>query len=192
MLVTYTGKQVDYNNITKEMIDIRDIIHTLPRLNRFVGHSSRAYSVGEHTYYCLMMAKKLGYSKREQFLTFIHDFTETYVGDCPSPLKRLLPKFEEIEANVENAICAYLEIEPPTEEEYKKVKRIDMTMLVIEMRDLTLHKHESFINDWTYEEMLNDKDFKISKNIIFEGIIVKLLETSFESLYKEMLTDEKI
>ena len=182
MLVTYTGKQIDYNNITKEMIDIRDIIHTLPRLNRFVGHSSRAYSVGEHTIYCFLMSQKLGYTIREQFLTFIHDMTETYVGDCPTPLKRLLPNFEGIESNIEKAICDYFEIEPPTEEEHKKVKRIDTTMLVIEMRDLTLHEHKNFINDSVYEEILNDKYFELSKNNVPETLIAGMLQSNFNNL----------
>ncbi|MFZ7763747.1 HD domain-containing protein [Bacillus licheniformis] len=92
-LVTYKGIKFIYPNPTPEMIDIDDIVQSLTRINRFVGHSKRAYSVAEHSIYCYEMAKKLGYSNRECLLTLIHDFTEAYVGDCPAPLKELLPKF---------------------------------------------------------------------------------------------------
>lgn len=194
MLTTYTGRNFDYNNITKESINIEDIFLSLPRLNRFVGHSSRAYSVGEHTYFCLMMAKKLGYTQREQFLTFIHDFTEAYVGDCPSPLKRLIPDYSLIESKVELAICEYLNIEPPTEEEYLKVKRIDMTMLVIEMRDLTLHDYSSFVNEYTHTEMLEDeyfniKTWKIKELIRHENDVRSALEFEYHDLTHNMASE---
>lgn len=185
MLVTYTGNKFYYKNITKESINIDDVFRSLPRLNRFVGHSVRAYSVGEHSIYCWMMAKKLDYTVREQLLTLIHDFTEVYVGDCPAPLKRLLPEFEAIEKQVELAICDYLGIEPPTEEEHAKVKRIDLTMLVLEMRDLTVHKWEDELNDSTYEEMLSDDEFIIPKSYVGESLIAEALEYSFENLMKK-------
>lgn len=184
MLVTYTGKVFDFDNITKDSIYIDDVIHSLTKINRFIGHSSRAYSVAEHTFYCLLMAEMLGYSVREKLLTFVHDFTEAYVGDCPSPLKRRLPMFSEIEAEVETAIYEHLEIEPPTEEEYKKVKRIDMTMLVIEMRDLTLHSYEKFVDQHTYLEMLDDDNFKL-KHGIGEDTLKESLHVFFNNLMKQ-------
>lgn len=106
--------------------------------------------------------KKLGYSNRECLLTLIHDFTEAYVGDCPAPLKELLPKFSPIESRVEEAICKHIGIEPPTSEEYEKIKRIDLTMLLIEMRDLTKHSEEFFLKDTIYSEFLSDEDFFLS------------------------------
>ena len=142
MLVTYTGKKFDYNNITKDSIDVKDIAHSLSHLNRFVGHSSRPYSVAEHILWCLHMSQKLGHSTRMQLLTLIHDFEEAYTGDCPTPLKVLLPEFKTIAKKVENAIYEHIGIEPPTEEEKHLIKQIDLTMLAIEMRDLTLHAYD--------------------------------------------------
>jgi uncharacterized protein len=188
-LVTYQGTKFNYINPTKAMINIMDILRSLPRLNRFVGHSSRAYSVGEHTFFCLLMAEKLGYSIREQLLVFIHDFTEAYVGDCPAPLKRLIPDFSIIEGRVEEAICAYLGIEPPTEEEMIKVKRIDLTMLVLEMRDMTVHEWESFIDENTYTEILNDDDFILTNSAFANELNLRhALEVAYHDLmakYKE-------
>jgi uncharacterized protein len=181
-LVTYTGTKFDYLNPKPEMIDIDDIFRSLPRLNRFVGHSTRSYSVGEHTIYCLMMAEKLGYTIREQLLTFMHDFEEAYTGDCPAPLKRLIPDFSAIASGVEDAIYEHFGIEPPTDEEYVKIKRIDLTMLVLEMRDLTVHEFENFINEGTYTQFLEDDDFNIYNNHLSEQALRYALHESFKTL----------
>lgn len=165
MLVTYTGKVFDYNNITKDSICVKDVIHSISKLNRFVGHSSRAYSVGEHTLWCTLMAHKMGYTTRQILLTLIHDFEEAYTGDCPTPLKDLLPEFRVIAKQVENAIYEHLEIDPPTEEEHALVKRIDATMLVVEMRDMTLHQYDEFIDEHTYMEIVDDKDFSLVNGV---------------------------
>jgi uncharacterized protein len=181
-LVTYKGTKFDYLNPKPEMINFEDIFRSLPRLNRFVGHSSRQYSVGEHTLYCAVMAEQLGYSPREQLLVLIHDFTEAYVGDCPAPLKRLLPEFSIIEERVENAICERLRIDHPTYQEHLKVKRIDLTMLAIEMRDLTVHEYENFIDEYTYTEFLGDRAFQIGSEPMSEDTIVELLSNHLKRL----------
>lgn len=185
-LMTYTGRVFDYNNITKDSINIDDILLSLPRLNRFVGHSSRAYSVGEHSIYCALMAKELGYSPREQFLTFIHDFTEPYVSDCPAPLKNMLPQFKEIEAQVEAVIYEYFGIEPPTEEEHIKIKKVDLTMLAVEMKYLTLHDYKSFMSDFTYNEFVENSNFDLTKNNPSEEEVRSGMKIVFDELRKSL------
>jgi uncharacterized protein len=185
-IVTYEGTVFDYINPTKEMININDILRSLPRLNRFVGHSSRAYSVGEHTFMCLVMAQKLDYSPREQLLTFVHDFTEAYVGDCPAPLKRMIPDFSVIEKRVEHAIYEYIGIEPPDEFEKALIKAIDLTMLAIEMRDLTVHDWKSFANDSTYTTMIDEPEFFLNQNEVSEDMIRELLEGLYFQLLHEV------
>lgn len=189
MLVTYTGRTFDYNNITKESINVLDVIHSLVGINRFNGHSSRDYSVGEHTLMCLIMAEKLGLSNREKLLVLIHDFTEAYVGDCPAPLKAHLPEFVEIEEKVELAILDYLGIKRPTDEEYKTIKRIDLTMLVIEMRDLTLHDHEKYTNENTHLQFLEDDDFALNKAIFNKENLKNCLKDLFDTVYTNYLIE---
>lgn len=189
-ITTYTGRRFHYDNINADSIHIEDVLRALPRINRFVGHSSRRYSVGEHTYIGLVMAEKLGYTPLQKLQWFIHDFTEAYVGDCNSPLKKLLPKFVEIEAQVEQAILDHLGLKPLTEEEFKLVKRIDMTMLVLEMRDLTLHTHEDFVNDYTYTDILFDDDFVISQNPVDDNDLTNILTALFNYLMEEVKNEE--
>lgn len=189
MLVTYTGKIFDYENITPDSICLDDIIHAICKLNRFVGHSSRPYTVGEHTYYCWLMAEKLGLDTKQKLQVLMHDFTEAYVGDCPSPLKKLLKEFKTIEEKVEHAIWEHFGMPLPTEEEHKLIKRIDLTMLVIEMRDLTLHDYKYFITENTYLEFLEDSDFNLNggnpphklENVALELVLKDL----FHKLMKE-------
>lgn len=185
-ILTYTGKIFDYDNINKDNIFIPDILHSLPKLNRFVGHSLRAYSVGEHTLIGLSIAEKMGYTPLQKLQWFIHDFTEAYVGDCPAPLKGYLPRFREIEEKVELAILEHLGLKPLTPEEYHLVKRIDYTMLVLEMRDLTLHPYEMYIDSYTYVEILEDDDFRISKRPMNENELSKMLTILFDYLKEEV------
>lgn len=191
-LVTYTGRPFDYDNITKDSIYVKDILHSLPRINRFIGHSSRPYSVGEHTFLGLVMAEKLGLSPLQRLYWFIHDFTEAYVGDCPTPLKRRMPLFSEIEAQVENAIREHIGLEPMTEEDLLLVKRIDNTMLVLEMRDLTLHNYENFINELTYTEFLVDDDFKIDILQPSDIDLSEILNTLYKTLINEIGLSEEV
>lgn len=193
MLVTYTGKIFDYNNITKESICVDDIAHSLSHINRFVGHSSRPYSVGEHVLWCQSMANDLGYSARLKLLTLIHDFEEAYTGDCPTPLKVLLPEFSVIAKKVENAIYEHIGIKPPTPEEKYLIKRIDLTMLAIEMRDLTLHTYEEFIDEHTHTEFLVNDSFDLhnedysraSPRAIADGIRMAYEQLVFETIIEE-------
>jgi len=154
-IVTYSGHNFDYGNIQENKIDLYDILHSLTRINRFVGHSIRPYSVAEHSLNCLTLSKELKYSKREQMLVLIHDFTEAYVGDCPSPLKELLPEYLEIEKKVERVIFNYFGLSPMTDVEHTKVKFIDRLMLIIEMRELTRH------ND-AWRNLISDDRLKIA------------------------------
>lgn len=186
LFITYTGKQLDYSNITPESICLEDMLHSVCRINRFIGHSKRPYPVAEHLFLCLVMSEVLGYTARQRLLTVIHDLPEAYTGDCPTPLKQLLPQFKEIEAKVEDALYKNLGIAPPTAFEHNLVKRIDNTMLVIEMRDMTLHDYTEYINDLTYIELLDDKGFSIYDEPYGEDRLHQILDRVIKELLEEV------
>lgn len=135
-IITFTGKKFDYVNITDNEIDIIDITMALSKLCRFGGHTQKFYSVGEHSIHCARLAKRLGLSKRLQLLALIHDFSEAYCIDIPSPLKDLLDDYKDIEHNVFEHILNMFKIELPTQEEYDTVKVIDNALLMNEIRQL--------------------------------------------------------
>jgi len=185
MLVTYKGNKISYYNLTKEDIDLDDILQSISRISRFLGHSSRAYSVGEHTLIGLIIAEEMNYSARHKMYWLVHDFTEAYVGDCPTPLKKIIPDFRNIEAQVEGAVMDHFGLEPMTANDYDAIKRIDRTMLVMEMRDLTLHTYQDFINDMVFENIIEDDYFTIGKNEQSADLIHKELLSAFHKIKKE-------
>lgn len=200
VIVTESGRYFDYTDINKDNIFIDDIISSLSKLNRFVGHSIRPYSVGEHSLLCYEMARLKGYSVREQLLVLIHDFAEAYVGDCPAPLKDLLPDFETIEDKVDEAIFEHLGIAPPTKEEYIKVKNVDITMLLFEMKNLTYHNYKEYTPSdgiEIYHEFLdyNFNVFNLSSNAFrfyshYDKAVTEIMKEVFENLMKLYKEDE--
>jgi len=183
MIITYTGRYFDYHNITKESIHIDDIAHSLARQTRYLAHTMRSYTVGEHTLRGLMIASYLNLSTRQHLYWLIHDFTEAYVGDCPSPLKKLLPAFQEIEGKVAEAILEYAGLPPMTEEEERIVHMIDRTMLVLEMRELTHHDPAEYMND-VFHEIIEDPNFMVTKYHFDETYINYAIRNHYNELLK--------
>ncbi|MGL6083885.1 MAG: HD domain-containing protein [Gammaproteobacteria bacterium] len=147
-IITATGQLFNYDKIDENSINIKDISIALSNINRFIGHTSRPYSVAEHTVRGFMLAMlSPNYSSTEALHYLMHDFTEAYVGDCPTPLKKMMPQFGELEDEINKAIYRRFDIPLPTEEEHEKVKKIDALMLAIEMHELTKHNYEDFIED---------------------------------------------
>lgn len=194
MIVTYTGKHFDYDNITKDSIDIDDIIPAISRHVRYMGHTLRPYGVGEHTLMCFMMAEELGYTDREKLLVLMHDFTEAYCGDVNSDLKKRLPEYIKIEREIELAIYEHFGIEPPNHEEERKIKVVDYTMLVIEMRDLTHHDYHKKIEEleeYIALDMLEDDSFTLSKDRQTKEYMIRyLLHKVFEDFLQRVKKGE--
>ena len=116
-------------------INIDDIAHALSQQCRFSGHTREHYSVAEH---CVRVADVLedwGCSTEVQLWGLLHDASEAYLVDIPSPLK-CLPEFapyREAEARLMAAVCERfgLPIVEPVE-----VRAADGVLLATEARDL--------------------------------------------------------
>lgn len=137
--LTYSGIEIDIQNVKEEDINVNDIFHSLSLINRFCGQSRRAYSVGEHSIYCYIIADLLGFNNRIKAYALLHDASESMIGDMPTYVKQFLPQYKEIENKIESVIFSKLGLGDMTEEEKKTIKMIDNTMMLIEMRDLTQH-----------------------------------------------------
>lgn len=135
-ITTWTGKKFDFMNVSSKNVDVKDIVHALPKLTRYVGHTDRFYSVGEHSLLCKHIAEQLGLPYLMQFYMLIHDATEVYCQDMPKPLKQHLHNYIEKEDEVMSAIFEYFGVRPPTEQEEEIMKLIDNTLLYIEMKYL--------------------------------------------------------
>lgn len=126
---TYTGKKFDLLDPQPDMICIEDIAHALSNLCRFTGHCRDFYSVAQHS----VFVANTVVTNQYRLWALLHDATEAYVADMSSPLKRLIPDYQEIEARVWRAIAERfgLPLGPAAE-----IKHFDMIMLLTERRDL--------------------------------------------------------
>lgn len=125
-MLTASGTHFDLQNAKSEDIHCIDIAQSLARTCRFNGHGKHFYSVAEHI---LNGAKYLDDPKLLKYW-HLHDAEEAYLGDIPTPLKKLLgPEFQKIQQNVHKAICERFDL--PMDFDVQ-VKRNDHRMLLAE------------------------------------------------------------
>lgn len=154
-IATYTGKRFYPFDPRPEDIDVNDIIHALSNQSRFAGHCTKFYSVAQH---CVLVS--LMCPDEDALWGLLHDASEAYLVDIPTPLKRdpIFKPYVDAENNLQNVICDVYDLpheKPPS------VKEVDRRMLVTEARDLTMSqgrgwtfKHEPYdfhIESWTPE-----------------------------------------
>jgi 5'-deoxynucleotidase YfbR-like HD superfamily hydrolase len=137
---TYTGRKFWPLNPRVEDIHIQDIAGALSKINRFGGHSIRAYSVGQH---CILGSYEVERLTKDPVIALaflLHDASEAYLGDVVRPVKHL-PEFafyREAEAKMNKVIEEKFNVSL----DQAIVHEIDNLMLLTEFRDLTLNGHE--------------------------------------------------
>ncbi len=97
---TFTGKHFDFINITMDDICIEDIAQGLSNECRFAGQINQFYSVAQHSVYVSQIVPP-----EYALEALLHDASEAYCKDLPSPLKALLPDYKVIEKGIQKAIC---------------------------------------------------------------------------------------
>ena len=124
---TFTGGAFYPFDPRPEEIHIVDIAHALSNLCRFAGHTSRFYSVAEHSVYVAE------HCEREHALAgLLHDASEAYLVDIPRPIKHAIRDYAEIEAAVLAAVGKRFGVDlTPLPD---NVKEADDRMLVTEQR----------------------------------------------------------
>ncbi len=74
-------------------LNVDEIAEVLSKICRFGGHTSRFYSVAEHSLWCASVAHRDYNMKPSQMLYVLcHDVAEVVVGDIIRPLKKLCPQ----------------------------------------------------------------------------------------------------
>lgn len=132
---TFHGHKIDFWNPDPDQFDIRDIAHALAVTPRFSGHTSRFYSVAAHSCMVSCLSDE-GYKLQG----LMHDATEAYLTDMPTPFKRAMPQYAEAEKRIWKAICAKFGLD---EELHASVKRADRMCLMKEADALQPHR-----SDW--------------------------------------------
>ena len=108
LLRTHSGKMIDVFNPDPDMICIEDIAHALSHICRFGGHTTDFYSVAQHSVMCASLVPH-----SQQLEALMHDATEAYLLDIPSPIKRQLPGYEQAEDNLMRIIADKYKLEYP-------------------------------------------------------------------------------
>lgn len=125
---TYAGIHFDLLDPQPDMVDIRDIAHSLAHQVRFNGHSRDFYTVAEHSIHVSHLV-----SPDSRLQGLLHDAAEAYVGDMVTPLKNIIPEFRIREDRVWRAIAEKFHVSPLLSPE---VKRADSQMLMAEAQQL--------------------------------------------------------
>jgi len=132
-MATLSGKNYLPSHPTHDLININDISHALSNICRFAGHVSSFYSVAQHSVLVARIIEGLGGNPYMQLHGILHDATEAYLTDIPTPVKRLITGFDTLEDNFYRVIAEVYGLEPELPE---IVKRADGIALATEARDL--------------------------------------------------------
>lgn len=101
---TYCGIKFSISNPIQEDVNNGDFINVLPRIPRFGGHTRRFLSVAEHSLLTRSLAIKNGSSQDVIDSCLLHDFSEVYLCDVPSPYKAVLPQYVEMEERIQKVV----------------------------------------------------------------------------------------
>ncbi len=152
---THMGLQAFPLDLKPEQINILDIAHALGHQCRFSGHCEWFYSVAQHSYYVSLIVAELGGKPIDQLCGLLHDASEAYLVDLPTPVKWQVVGYKEAEARAMNVICDVFKIprqeySPPGYEGgsgWDLVKKADAIALATEARDLMKNPKNWGLND---------------------------------------------
>ncbi|QFR57844.1 metallophosphoesterase [Stenotrophomonas phage Moby] len=142
---TVTGRKVYIPNTDPDSIHHSDFAWALSCAPRFAGHLTKPMSVAEHSInvssYAGFLAQSSERSDEEVALIklqgLLHDATEAYLCDIPTPFKVMIPGYAEMEHALWEVIANKYGV--PVEM-YAEVKVADKVMLMSERdqyRDVT-------------------------------------------------------
>jgi uncharacterized protein len=135
---TFSGIYINPTNPKPELITIEDIAHSLSMQPRFGGHLPVWYSVAQH---CVGVAQ---HCKKDKLQALLHDASEAYLMDIPSPIKCQISNYKEIECKLMECIALKFGFNWPLSDE---VKEADRKMLEWEW-DYKMIKGKSDLPGW--------------------------------------------
>lgn len=124
-ILTHSGVKFDLINPRPEDVNIEDIAWALSNICRFAGHTSRFYSVAEHSVY---MSRVVPPDMANYAL--FHDAAEAYTGDIIRPMKT--KENSEREDKILSVILERFGILKPSSTMKAEVKIADNRMLLTE------------------------------------------------------------
>ena len=129
-ICTFSG--IEFAPLAPRIEDVTavDIAHALSNMPRFSGHTSRFYSVAQHS---VSVSFGCGVGVAAAY-GLLHDASEAYLLDVPSPLKSIWGGYREAEERVQRVVYLAFGLDP--ERVPLAVKEADAAALFNEQRDL--------------------------------------------------------
>lgn len=150
---TVSGIKFHYLSGSSREVVVEDMATALSRVPRWAGHTNHFYSVAQHSEWVSRRIEEVGGTKRQCLLGLVHDGTEAYMLDLPSPLKVMIPEFKEFENKLWKKISRrFFGRVIPID---GIVKEIDRMALTTEARDLFSFEP---IDDWVNKAYRQMKD----------------------------------
>jgi hypothetical protein len=133
---TYSGVEIDADNIKPEDFNIIDIARGLSNMCRFSGQVNQFYSVAQHSldvyeeikdaakywntpkyqedavFNTITTFNHIGWEEHTIKAAFLHDASEAYISDVATPFKCKMLDYQNIEDKIMRAIYARFNINP--------------------------------------------------------------------------------
>lgn len=155
-IITKSGQLLDLKEPNPNDIRIDDIAHGLSRQYRY-GGALGDYTVAQH---CVLVAKCVydnwpGESHQgledAMRLALMHDAAEAYIRDMPTPAKRLLPDYINLETDLLGVILSKFEV---LSQWTDMVREADSSACGAESRQFVLHLQIADMDDLFPPEIL--------------------------------------
>ena len=128
-----SNKSFNIMELKPDDITLEDIAHSLSLQCRFNGHIARHYSVARHSINVRSLARNSGERLNLQRVALLHDATEAYLTDLPTPIKDVLPEYRALESFVWDKVCRRFDLNP---DDLFFIKKYDKLMFNLEVANL--------------------------------------------------------
>lgn len=105
------GGLVNVTHATDESLNQVQMAKALQRLCRFGGQCKISWQVAQHSLLVAEILKDKGYKPITQLAGLIHDFSESYINDITTPIKRELPDYYKYEKLLQDSIMRHYGLE---------------------------------------------------------------------------------
>lgn len=162
-IMTFTGRHFHFADPSPDEVDIMDIAVATSREGRFAGHCWSFYSVAQHSVYVSERIESLmrGIGKTENvprlsLLGLLHDASEAYIKDMPSPVKAYLPDYKKMETKIMSAIMETFNLgkEWNDPEVQALLHKVDKGVMTTEVRDMIKHKKVWSMPEKAYDDLV--------------------------------------
>lgn len=170
---TFSGKHFYFLEPTAEDVDVEDIAQALSKQCRFAGHINKFYSVAEHSLYVSYLAKN-------PLEGLLHDASEAYLVDMPSPIKAELPEYRKVEEGIMGVVAKKWGFEWPMSADTHDCDRV---MLIEEATHLLNNC------DWINDPRYQPKERR--HGILPVGLSPDAAYAAFMTRYKQLTTVNK-